>query len=62
MRGLPADLRETRATGAAVEALRTTVDEMHAEAGRDAAGAAWHAGLVGRCSTRPTVAPSPACG
>ena len=50
--GLPAELRETAAVHAAVEALRAAVDQLDAEAGRDAA-AAWHAAAVVRlfCST-----------
>ena len=49
MRDLPADLRETHA----VEALRAAVDQLDAEAVRDAAAAAWHAEPVVRffCST-----------
>ena len=50
---LPAELRETAAVHAAVEALRAAVDLLDAEAGRDAAAAAWHAASVVRffCST-----------
>ncbi len=50
---LPADLRETAAVHAAVEALRVAVDQLDAEPGRDAAAAAWHAVSVVRffCST-----------
>ena len=46
--GLPAELRETPAVHAAVEALRAAVDQVDAEAGRDAAAAAWHAEPVVR--------------
>ncbi len=51
--GLPAELRETAAVHAAVEALRAAVDLLDAEAGRDAAAAAWHAASVVRffCAT-----------
>ena len=51
--GLPADLRETAAVHAAVEALRAAVDQVDGEAGRDAAAAAWYAESVVRffCST-----------
>ena len=51
--GLPAELRETAAFHAAVEALRAAVDQLDAEPGRDAAAAAWHAAAVVRffCST-----------
>ncbi len=51
--GLPAELRETAAVHAAVEALRAAVDQLEAEPGRDAAAAAWHAASVVRffCST-----------
>jgi hypothetical protein len=51
--GLPAELRETTAVHAAVEALRAAVDLLDGEAGRDAAAAAWHAASVLRpfCST-----------
>ncbi len=51
--GLPAELRETAAVHAAVEALRAAVDQLDAEPGRDAAAAAWHAASVVRffCST-----------
>ena len=50
---LPAELRETAAVHAAVEALRAAVDQLDAEPGRDAAAAAWHAASVVRflCST-----------
>ena len=50
---LRAELRETAAVHAAVEALRAAVDQVDAEAGRDAAAAAWHAASVVRlfCST-----------
>ena len=50
---LPAELRETAAVHAAVEALRAAVDQLDAESGRDAAAAAWHALSVVRffCST-----------
>ena len=49
---LAADLRETAAVHAAVEALRVAVDQLDAEPGRDAA-AAWHAASLVRffCST-----------
>ena len=36
--GLPAELRETAAVRAAIEALRGAVDQMDGEPGRDAAG------------------------
>ena len=51
--GLPAELRETAAVRAAVEALRAAVDQLDGEPGRDAAAAAWHAAAVVRlfCST-----------
>ena len=51
--GLPAELRETAAVHAAVEALRAAVDQLDAEPGRDAAEVAWHAVSVVRffCST-----------
>ena len=51
--GLPGDLRETAAVGAAVEALRAAVGQLNAESSRDAAAAAWHAESVVRffCST-----------
>ena len=51
--GLPAELRETAAFHAAVEALRAAVDLLDGEPGRDAAAAAWHAASVVRffCST-----------
>ena len=61
--GLPADLRETAAVHAAVEALRVAVDQVEAlrvavdqvdgELGRDAAAGAWYAESVVRffCST-----------
>lgn len=51
--GLPAELRETSAVRAAVEALRAAVDLLDGEAGRDAAAAVWHAASVVRlfCST-----------
>ena len=51
--GLPAELRETVAVHAAVEALRAAVDQLDAESGRAAAAAAWHAAAVVRffCST-----------
>ena len=50
---LPADVRETAAAHAAVEALRVAVDLFDGEAGRDAVAAAWHAAPVVRlfCST-----------
>ena len=50
---LPADLHETVAVRAAVEALRAAVDQVGAEPGRDAAAAAWYAEPVVRffCST-----------
>ena len=50
---LPADLRETAAVRAAVEALRAAVDQVDGEPARDAAAAAWHAAAVVRffCST-----------
>ena len=50
---LPADVRETAAVHAAVEALRAAVDQLEAEPGRDAAAAAWHAASVVQffCST-----------
>ncbi|MCY4661157.1 MAG: hypothetical protein OXF93_15325 [Acidobacteria bacterium] len=50
---LPADLRETAALHAAVEALRVAVDQVDGEPGRDTAAAAWHAASVVRffCST-----------
>lgn len=50
---LPAELRETAEVHAAVEALRAAVDQVDAEAGRDASAAAWHAASVVRffCST-----------
>lgn len=50
---LPPELREMAAAHAAVEALRAAVDQLNAEAGRDAAAAAWHAESVVRflCST-----------
>ena len=53
--GLPAELRETAAVRAAVEALRAAVDHLDTEPGRDAAAAAWHAQSVVRffCSTYP---------
>ncbi len=51
--GLPAELRETAAVHAVVEALRAAVDQLDGEPGRDAAAAAWHAASVVRlfCST-----------
>ena len=52
--GLRAELRETAAVHAAVEALRAAVDQVDGdEPGRDAAAAAWHAASVVRlfCST-----------
>ena len=50
---LPGELREAAAVHAAVEALRTAVDQVDGEPGRDAAAAAWHADAVVRffCST-----------
>ena len=50
---LPAELRETAAVHAAVEALRAAVDQVDDESGRDAAAAGWHADAVVRffCST-----------
>ena len=50
---LPADLHHTAAVCAAVEALRTAADQVHAKPGRDAAAAAWHAQAVVRlfCSS-----------
>ena len=50
---LTAELRETAAVHAAVEALRAAVDQLDAEPGRDAAAAAWHAASFVRffCST-----------
>ncbi len=51
--GLPAEVRETAAVHAAVEALRAAVDLLDGEPGRDAEAAAWHAASVVRlfCST-----------
>lgn len=51
--GQAAELRETAAFRAAVEALRAAVDQLEGEPGRDAAAAAWHAESVVRffCST-----------
>ncbi len=46
--GLSAELRETAAVHAAVEALRAAVDQLDGEPGRDAAAAAWHAAAVVR--------------
>ena len=48
-----AELRETAAVHAAVEALRAAVDQVDDESGRDAAAAAWHEEPVVRffCST-----------
>ena len=43
---LPAELRETAVAHAAIEALGAAVDQVAAEAGRDAAAAAWHAESV----------------
>ena len=50
---LPAELRETAAVRAAVEALRAAVEQVDGKPGRDAAAAAWHAEPVVRlfCST-----------
>ena len=44
--GLPAELRETAAVHAALEALRAAVDQLDGEPGRDATAAAWHAAAV----------------